>query len=152
YRLVAIGALMTMSLLPVAADNGTRDDVDGDLVLMQGKWKLVEFAYYESGNQDRVVKAQHNGLRIVTGNKYHMKLRLRGQLIDRDYTFKLYPYQTPKAFDVTLPDGRVVKGIYEVDGTRLRRCYSHPDAQRPQQFQAGTQTYQEWDRVVEVPK
>jgi len=140
-----------LAAVPVPADNGTRGQIEGDVILMQGKWELVDFAYFTNDLVSRPPKEQRRGLRVVTGNKYHLTLQIGIQHVDADYSFRLFPNQNPKAFDVTMPDGRVVKGIYEVDARTLRRCYTQPDDPRPTRFQAGTQTYQVWKRVVERP-
>ena len=140
-----------LAAVPLPADNGHRAEIKGDLILMQGKWELVDFAYYRDDVMTRPAKEQINGLRVVTGYKYHLTLQIGIQKVDADYTFKLFPDQQPKGFDVTMPNGSIVKGIYEVNGHSLRRCYTQPDAARPVHFQAGTQTYQVWKRVVEPP-
>jgi hypothetical protein len=89
---------------------------------------------------------------MVSGNKYHLKLRIGPQSVDGNYSFRLYPHKTPKAFDVTLPDGRQIKGIYEINADTLHRSYSQPNQPRPVQFKTGNQTYQVWKRVVDPPK
>jgi heme/copper-type cytochrome/quinol oxidase subunit 3 len=38
-------ASITLWIAPVAADSGKREAVQQDLILMQGKWKLVDFVY-----------------------------------------------------------------------------------------------------------
>ncbi|MDH3719600.1 MAG: TIGR03067 domain-containing protein [Planctomycetota bacterium] len=136
----------------LVADIGGREEVAADLILMQGKWKLVDFVYYRNGVAERPPRQQVHGTRTVTGNRYWLQLRILQQHVDAEYKFKLFPDQQPKAFDVTLPDDRVIKGIYEIKGDTLRRCYTQPHDPRPQKFQSGNQTYQEWRRVVEVPK
>jgi uncharacterized protein (TIGR03067 family) len=144
--------LLTAVCAPAPADSGGREEVPADLILMQGKWELVDFAYYRSGHVDRPPRDQARGTRVVTGNRYRLTLTILHQQVDDDYTFRLYPNEQPKAFDVTMPDGRVVKGIYELTGDKLRRCYSQPEEPRPKQFKVGDQTYQEWRRVVEPPR
>ncbi|NIP85070.1 MAG: TIGR03067 domain-containing protein [Planctomycetales bacterium] len=148
--LVAAGVVAEVPRL--AADSGGREKIPGDLILMQGAWKLVDFVYYRDGVAQRPPRQQMQGTRTVTGNRYRLQLTIGGQRVDNTYTFQLYPNQQPKAMDVTLPDKRVIQGIYHVEGDTLRRCYSQPDEPRPTKFQAGNQTYQEWRRVVEVPR
>jgi uncharacterized protein (TIGR03067 family) len=144
-------ASITLWIAPVAADSGKREAVQQDLILMQGKWKLIDFVYYRNGIANRLPKAQRTGLRVVTGKHYHLQLQIGSQKVDDNYSFRLYPNQSPKAFDVTLPDGRQIQGIYEVNTDTLRRCYTQPDLPRPTHFQAGDQTYQIWKRVVKPP-
>lgn len=145
----AVCLLASMVVLSVAnGDNGRRETVQEDLILMQGKWELEDFVYYRDGNPNRLQKEQRSGLRVVAGNQYRLILRLGAQKVDANYSFHLYPNQNPKAFDVTLPDGREIKGIYEISTDTLRRCYCQPGLARPTQFQSGDQTYQVWKRVV----
>ena len=143
--------LVLFIALPVGAGNGSRDDALGDVMRMQGKWELVDFVYYEDSVAERFHEEDRSGVRVVTGTTYRLKLILDGRLAaDDNYTFKLYPNRNPKAFDVTMPDGRtVVKGIYEINGDTLRRCYTRPNEARPERFETGTQTYQQWQRVID---
>ena len=144
--------LSSSALLSVAkGDNGRREAVQEDLILMQGKWKLEDFVYYREGNANRLLKEQRSGLRVVAGNQYRLILQIGAQKVDANYSFHLYPNQNPKAFDVTLPDGREIKGIYEISTDTLRRCYCQPGLARPTKFQNGDQTYQVWKRVVAPP-
>lgn len=147
--LVATTSLTATRLL---ADKGGGED--GDLILMQGKWKLVEFVEYRGGIAYRSTPEQARGTRIVTGNRYHLKLSVRTTQVDDDYTFTLVPGQNPKAEDVVLPkpSGLVIRGIYEINGNTLRRSYAQPGDPRPKTFQGGNQTYQVWRRVVELPE
>ena len=153
YQFVLLFVLLTAAACATAlADSGGREEVPADLILMQGKWELIDFAYYRSGQVDRPPRDQARGTRTVTGNRYRLTLTILHQQVDDDYTFKLYSNERPKAFDVTMPSGQVVKGIYEITGDKLRRCYTQPDDPRPKQFKVGNQTYQEWRRVVEPAK
>lgn len=134
------------------ADDGSRDNIHGDLILMQGKWNLVDFVYYRDNLAQRIPKAQRRGTRIVNGNRYRLKLTIGMQQVDDDYSFRLYPKEKPKAFDVTLPDGQtVIKGIYEINADTLRRAYVQEGQPRPTRFQAGDQTYQVWKRAIDPP-
>ena len=51
------------------ADDGSRDNIHGDMILMQGKWNLVDFVYYRDNLAQRIPKAQRRGTRIVNGNR-----------------------------------------------------------------------------------
>ena len=148
----ALAAATVLSAARLLADKGGRED--GDLILMQGKWKLIEFVEYRDGIAYRSNPEQARGTRTVTGNRYHLKLSVRATNVDDNYTFTLVAGQNPKAEDVVLPepDGRVIRGIYEIDGNTLRRSYTQPGDPRPKTFQGGNQTYQVWRRVVELPE
>ena len=149
---VLLGTCLAAHIALVEADDGSREKIDGDLILMQGKWDLVDFVYYRDNIAKRIPKGQRQGTRTVGGNRYRLKLRIGPLQVDKDYSFRLYSQQKPKAFDVTFPDGEtVVKGIYEVNADTLRRAYSQPGDPRPTQFEAGNQTYQIWKRIVDRP-
>ncbi|HUS39112.1 MAG: TIGR03067 domain-containing protein [Pirellulales bacterium] len=152
--MILLAAIAALTVAGLQADNGGREDIDGDLIRMQGKWKLVKFVYYRNGVEDPVAPEQANGTRTVTGNRYHLKLSILLTTVDDDYSFTLIPGQSPKGEDVVLPapDKRVIKGIYEIDGDTLRRSYSQPGTPRPKTFRGGNQTYQEWRRMVELPE
>ncbi len=153
--IIIAGTLLAICLAgdanSLAADDGSREKIDGDLILMQGKWNLVDFIYYRDNIADRVPKGQRRGTRTVSGNSYRLKLRIGTQQVEDDYSFRLYSQQKPKAFDVTLSGGDVIKGIYEVNADTLRRAYSQPGEPRPTKFQTGDQTYQVWRRIVDRP-
>ena len=149
---ILLGICLAVHIALVEANDGSREKIDGDLILMQGKWDLVDFIYYRDNIAKRIPKGQRQGIRTVGGNRYRLKLRVGPLQVDEDYSFRLYSQQKPKAFDVTLPDGEtVIKGIYEVNADTLRRAYSQPGAARPTQFEAGNQTYQIWKRIVDRP-
>lgn len=133
-----------------AADAG-RETAKGDLARLQGTWKLVDYAYYENGIRAEVDVDRESARLTFTANGYHLKLKTPRQEVDDLYTIKLIPRTHPKAFDVIMPTGTLIEGIYELKGDTLRRCYSRADDPRPEGFQTGTQTYQKWQRVKEEP-
>ena len=151
---ILLGTCLAVHIALVEANDGSREKIDGDLILMQGKWNLVDFVYYRDNIAKPIPKGQRQGTRTVGGNRYRLKLRVGPLQVDKDYSFRLYSQQKPKAFDVTFSDEEgetVIKGIYEVNADTLRRAYSQPGSPRPTQFEAGDQTYQVWKRVVDRP-
>jgi hypothetical protein len=44
------------------------------------------------------------------------------------------PGRGPRGAEDTLPDGKKVRGIYELDGDTLRFCVAPPDKDRPTEF------------------
>tara|TARA_A100001015_G_scaffold317484_1_gene434574 strand:+ start:1693 stop:2220 length:528 start_codon:yes stop_codon:yes gene_type:complete len=147
-----LGVFLLVGIPMIAADDGSGEQIDGDLILMQGEWNLVDFVYYRDNIAERLPKGQRHGTRTVEGNSYRLKLRIGAQQVDDQYSFRLYTQQHPKAFDVTLSDGdTVIKGIYEINADTLRRAYSQPGEPRPTRFQGGDQTYQVWKRTMDRP-
>jgi len=134
------------------ADQGVRQAISRDVILFQGKWKLVDFAYWRDGQIDQLPPEQIMGEKIISGNKYHLKLKLRDQQVEDDYRFEIFPDRIPRAFDVWLPNGDRLEGIYEIDVDTIRQCYAQPGQPRPTRFRTGNQTYQLWKRDVEPAK
>ena len=50
-------------------------------------------------------------------------------------TVKLDPKRDPKGYEVTTPEGKVVPGIYELDGDTLKVCLGTPGDERPKTFE-----------------
>ena len=130
----------------VIADSGNKEIAKGDLAIMQGRWRLIEFSYYRNGKPDHLAADQIDGVMTISGNRYRLNLTIPDQTVDQHYQLKVFPHRTPKAFDVTMPDGRKIQGIYELSGNRLRRCYTQPGFPRPAKLEEGDQTYQVWVR------
>lgn len=151
HVIALLAVVLVIRIHMVAADDGSRQQIDGDLILMQGKWSLVDFVYYRDNVAERLPKAQRHGTRTVEGNSYRLKLRIGAQQVDDNYSFRLYTQQNPKAFDVTTSGGDTIKGIYEIKSDTLRRAYSQPGEPRPVRFQTGNQTYQVWRRAMDRP-
>ena len=57
-------------------------------------------------------------------------------------TFKLDPTQEPKTIDIVMPPapgaqaGRMMRGIYEFAGDKLRMCWGQDGVARPKEFKA----------------
>ena len=151
HVIALLAVVLVIRIHMVAADDGSRQQIDGDLILMQGKWSLLDFVYYRDNAAERLPKAQRHGTRTVEGNSYRLKLRIGAQQVDDNYSFRLYTQQNPKAFDVTTSGGDTIKGIYEIKSDTLRRAYSQPGEPRPVRFQTGNQTYQVWRRAMDRP-
>lgn len=50
-------------------------------------------------------------------------------------TIKLDPTKTPKEYDSVHDDGKHLKGVYELEGDKLRLCIAAPGADRPNAFE-----------------
>ena len=137
-------AVLATSLL---ADSSERDIGKTDEILMQGTWKLVTFESRQKGQL--YTPMQFSGRRVVEGNKYTLRLNLDGREQGGVYSFTLFQDKRPRQFDVVMPNGQTVKGIYRIKDETLERAYSQPDAPRPTAFRAEDQHYQIWRRVLE---
>jgi thiol-disulfide isomerase/thioredoxin len=68
---------------------------------------------------------------MVEGNK--VIVNQEGGIVPQG-TLKLAPTQRQKVYDRTLPDGRLCRGIYHLDGDHLKICLGFPGAERPTDF------------------
>ncbi len=111
---------------------GPEDGAKKDLAAMEGEWKLVAM--------------EVDGKPVAAERLVSAKLTIRGKnytLISRnkqhEIELKLDPSKSPKEIDMTFLDGpnkdRVGKGIYEIDGDKLKICRSlDPQDERPKDF------------------
>lgn len=114
------------------------EDTQGkELELLRGRWSAVA-AIQTDGKLEKVspddpkhfIFEFKDDKLIVVSKK---KGRLEGQ-------FKLDPSTTPKSIDVVRRISKRelhFKGIYAVEGDRLRFCLAGPDADRPAKFAPG---------------
>lgn len=127
---VAVVLCLGLSLL---ADEAS-DSQDMDAI--QGKWE-PEGAVFNSE-----FAMWSTGVISVSGDKYTLMLGGKPYL----YRFKLYPDRKPKEYDVWYlgtPEKRVEpteqpfgRGIYELNGDVLRRCYSGGNDPRPTKMES----------------
>lgn len=124
------------------------DDAKKDQDAMQGDWVVV------SGERDgmplppEVIKSLK---RTVKGDQ--STVMQNGKLANQG-TFKLDPSKKPKTIDFTFAEpeeakGKVMMGIYELEGDTFKVCFAPPGAPRPTEFagKAGTgTTFATWKR------
>jgi uncharacterized protein (TIGR03067 family) len=121
----------TMLLGLLAADKAA-EAAKKELEKLQGTWVMESLEV--DGQAVPEEKLQKTTL-TIKGDKYVTKVK------DRTFetTIQLDPTQKPKAIDMYFPAGtdppKLAKGIYEVDGDRLKLCrHQMPGQDRPQQF------------------
>ena len=138
-------ALVAIPAARAPADSGERHTGKSDNILMQGAWKLEKLEFHQNGTV--YVPKQFSGTRIVEGTKYTLKLKIDGNEGGGLYSFTLRPEKQPKEFDVVMPNGQTVLGIYRLKGDVLERSYAQPGAPRPTDFRQDGQHYQIWRRI-----
>jgi uncharacterized protein (TIGR03067 family) len=129
YMLVAFATLT----LALDAEEGKDDQKN-----LQGTWKVKSLV-----NDGKEVPADKikNARLTFDGNRY----TLRGGEEDFRGTFKLDPEKKPKHIDTVFlaedekERGRA-QGIYELDGKRLRICWSQGNDARPKEFASKSDT------------
>lgn len=121
--------ILAASVLVAADKPGlAKDDRDR----LQGTWRVV--ALVDDGRP--VPQEAIQGARLIfEGNNYSIqggRQNFRG-------TFRLDPDRTPKALDGSYHelgggDSGDARGIYELDGKRLKLCWRHGGKERPNSF------------------
>ena len=140
--LVAMFALTTVS--GSVAYDGRRDIGKRDVDFLRGTWTLVAIEFHDKDVVERLAPGQFSGEMTIAENTYTLDVTIRGQQQSRKLSFILHPKRTPKAFEAIDDTPTVYKGIYELKGDTLQRCYANPGEPRPTRFRAPGQTYQVW--------
>jgi uncharacterized protein (TIGR03067 family) len=130
--ILATGLVLAIS--PVVAADGPENDPARELEQFQGTWKTVSMVI-----DGRDVPPEEIEFRqvIITGNNYVV---VDGNRTIQRGTFRLDPAASPKRIDTMPADGpnqgKVDRGIYELDGGSVRLCHAPPDKDRPTEFSA----------------
>jgi uncharacterized protein (TIGR03067 family) len=117
-----IGACVLLVPAGRADDKAAGDDKEK----IQGTWTLVS--------------GQHNGNPIPEEDAKTIKITFTADKLmlkhgdqEREFSYKLYPDRKPKAIDVDM-DGKIGKGIYELDGDKLKIAHGEVNEPRPKAF------------------
>ena len=123
----------------------------GDAAKLQGEWSVVSIEDTGVPVEEPFLKTRQyifDGYRTIVRAREAPTASWVGRLVERYFrspSFRLDPSATPKAIDLFLPDGSTMRGIYELDGDRLKICFRKPpgkaDHLRPLRFSdPGTET------------
>jgi uncharacterized protein (TIGR03067 family) len=105
----------------------------GDAAKVQGSWKVV--AVEDSGilvSEPFLKTRQYifdGRSAIVRPRGGRVATTLIGRWVEKligSPSFRLDPTANPKAIDLVLPDFSTMRGIYDLDGDRLKICFSGP--------------------------
>src|SRR5262245_27228027 len=139
--LLILSALVAFCYTPEPEDAAKKD-----LAAMEGEWKLV--AMKVDGKPVPAEKLASAKLTIRSSN-YTLVTRNKQHEIE----LKLDARKSPKEIDMTFLDGpnkdRVGKGIYEINGDKLKICRSlDPQDERPKDFKTDKINYfvMVWER------
>ena len=129
YSLMAVALA---SAAPAWGDDAKRDADD-----LQGTWQATEGI----GNGTPLTKDQLQRLRVMFAGAKMSVFPLDGGEKAMEHTFQVDPGKKPKAIDATRLEGggkgKVVKGIYDLDGDTLRLCLpARLEKERPTEFAA----------------
>ncbi|MGD9721767.1 MAG: TIGR03067 domain-containing protein [Pirellulales bacterium] len=112
------GALLLLDAAQLAAGNTEPTE-------LHGKW-IVESFQYNGNPVDRLKEA----IREFKDGKYSLTPKM-GDAITGDV--KLDTSKSPKTIDLDV-NGRVLHGIYQLDGDTLKMCYNLTRDDRPTEF------------------
>jgi uncharacterized protein (TIGR03067 family) len=140
--------LLCVLLIVVATAADLRgQDAKSDKEKLQGTWNVV--AMQRDGRDAPAAYCQTLVVKFM-GDKTTLSSR-DGKGLVLEHTFKLDPTQKPKIMDLVITSGpskgKMLLGIYELDGKQLKMCHADTgDSERPTRFAAPAGTF--WSVVT----
>lgn len=135
-----ISILSCALLIAMSGLTSVRGDDKGekDLKQFQGTWQVES---KEIGGMKVPVEALTGWTVKYDGDK--AVVLLKGKVF-RAGTIKLDPSKTPKTIDFTITEGdtkgRVMLGVYKIDGDILKVCFDYEGKKRPTEFNTTPET------------
>jgi len=109
-------------------------DVEKETKKFQGDWTIESSV---TGGMELPADQLKGFVVIFEGDKHTVKM---GDQVIQVGTQKIDPSKSPKTIDVTMtegPDkGKVLLGIYEIDGDTLKVCFDPEGKKRPTEFKS----------------
>jgi uncharacterized protein (TIGR03067 family) len=105
------------------------DAAKRELAKLQGTWQLVS----AETDGKKLPGEQVKQIRVVIKDEKHT-VYFGEKVVAEGVAFRVDPTKNPKEVENSLPDGRKILGIYELDGDTLRSCVAPPDKERPTEF------------------
>jgi uncharacterized protein (TIGR03067 family) len=144
-------AFLTLGLAPVTGPaDEPRDKAAEELKALQGTWELVQG---EVGGRKMTAEELKGAKLVYQGDQYTVR---RGTGKNVTGKAKLDPAKDPKKIDITDADGpyegKVLAGIYALQGDELKECFAPPGMARPTEFSSGADSgnfLHVWKRVKE---
>lgn len=128
-----VWAFVALSVADIPAAD-TKADVEKEVKKFQGSWS---FESCTTGGKELPADLIKGLTLSFDGNKHTVKA---GDQVLQAGTQKIEPSKSPKTIDVTMtegPDkGKVMLGIYELDGDTLKVCFDSQGKKRPTEFKS----------------
>jgi RNA polymerase sigma-70 factor (ECF subfamily) len=131
-RTVLVLAVLMIAFAPAPLPKPKRGSPsEPDLNALQGTWETVSLEC----NGMKLQKKPGSEMTIFAGRL--VSCVVEGKVIT-EWNLLLDPTEIPKVLDLRDKQGRLVRGIYRLDGDTLTLCYVNElDGKRPAEFRAG---------------
>jgi len=139
--------LLITAGLALGADKPSDDQVKAEWAKLNGTWQLVSAENDGKKAPEDFVKK----VRVVIKDGKHT-VYIGDDAVVKEIPFAIDPAKKPKRATDTLPDGKQIHSIYELDGDTLKSCVAPPGKDHPKEFSgaAGTgNTLRVFKRVKE---
>lgn len=110
----------------LAASSAVGKDEPAEAKNLEGTWQLL--SALKNGKEtpaETVKKIQV----VIKGGKH--SVRFDGEVVVKEIPFQIDATKKPKETTDTLPDGKVIRGIFKIEGDLLTSCVAEPDRDRP---------------------
>jgi uncharacterized protein (TIGR03067 family) len=147
FAVLAGGFLCSLTALAGSAGG---DAVQKELANLEGTWQLIS----AETDGKKLAEEQVKQIKVVIKGDRHT-VYFGDQALAKQIQFRVDPGKKPKTVDDTLDDGRMIRGIYELDGDTLRSCVAAVGKDRPMEFSAKAgsgHTLRVFQRVVPKTK
>ena len=125
-----LAGLTAMALVTAGAQE--KEAAKKDLTRLQGEWAMVSG---ERDGQAFPADFMKGSKRTAEGDQ--VTVIIQGQLLMKA-KFALDPAKSPRTIDYTVSSGanagKTMLGIYELDGDKVKFCFSTPGKERPTTF------------------
>ena len=104
----------------------------GDAARIQGRWTVVAVEDFRVPINEPILKTKQylfEGRKMIVRARAEAALSWLEDWVGRTFkspTFRLNQTAAPKEIDLFLPDFSTMRGIYDLDGDRLKICFSRP--------------------------